>query len=291
MPKVWIRSELGIDGKFQKHHSGKATWTVPGTFPVTVHLDFDARTFADNAETEISPALAKVFEDKPKPSKELPAPLRQELSQIREVLNRARQLVLEQIRFGLHWASISETMVISAEAHGTEWSLDGTTWVKPPLQVSAHAWVGIGEWPLDAAKAEIVQARLTKGFRPLMGWRHLHRAYSERDSRFAWIDATIASELAIKQFLILLKPDVKALILEVPSPPLGKLYGSVLKALLGVEAPHKGKLAAGAETRNKLIHRPEDHPIGIEELHEYLAVVHETLEFLEGEMRKLAIGA
>jgi hypothetical protein len=57
-------------------------------------------------------------------------------------------------------------------------------------------------------------------------FRHLHRAENERDDpRHAWIDATIAAELAIKEFFILYKPELAPFVLEVPSPPLSKLYG------------------------------------------------------------------
>ena len=88
-----------------------------------------------------------------------------------------------------------------------------------------------------------------------------------------WIDATIAAELAIKEFLITYKPEVEVLLLEVPSPPLYKLYGSILKSYTGEKSPKVKELAEGAKIRNLLVHKPEQTNIDHQEAIDYVSDV------------------
>ncbi len=78
----------------------------------------------------------------------------------------------------------------------------------------------------------------------------------QENSRARWIDATIAAELAVKEFLARIEPKLALLLFELPSPPIGKLYGKLLKEYAGEESPLRKVLEAGADRRNKLIHRP-----------------------------------
>ena len=45
-------------------------------------------------------------------------------------------------------------------------------------------------------------------------------------------------------------------LLELPSPPLRKLYGTILEEIVGERSPYVSDLHKGAEIRNNLVHRP-----------------------------------
>jgi len=76
--------------------------------------------------------------------------------------------------------------------------------------------------------------------------------------------------LAIKEFLIRFKPEIATLLLEMPSPPLHKLYGDVLESFGLQRSPKVKEIAKGIEIRNKLVHRPEENIISSEEAIKYV---------------------
>ena len=90
--------------------------------------------------------------------------------------------------------------------------------------------------------------------------------------------------VAIKEFLIRFKPDIEYLLLEMPSPFLGNLYGKILKNYTGEAYPRYNKLGEGATIRNKLIHRPEDSTISYQDAVEYIKLVEDAVYYL---LRKL----
>lgn len=124
--------------------------------------------------------------------------------------------------------------------------------------------------PLNEDNAKIIQEYLDNDFQPFLALRHLHRAKNEDNPRYKWIEATIAAGLAIKEFLIRKKPEVEALLIEIPSPPLHKLYGSILESFTGQKSPKLKELQKGAEIRNKLIHRPKEIDISAQEANKYV---------------------
>ncbi len=62
-------------------------------------------------------------------------------------------------------------------------------------------------------------------------------------------------------------------ILQIPSPPVGKMYGAVLTSLVGEESPHRKALEKRAERRNLLVHRPVAERITKQEAVDYCAKV------------------
>jgi len=108
------------------------------------------------------------------------------------------------------------------------------------------------------------------------------RARNDSNPRYMWIEATIAAELAIKEFLIRQRPELETLLLEVPSPPIYKMYGAILKAYGGKTLPNKiyKQLSAGAEIRNKLLHRPHDEPIDHQKALDYVSAVAGAIQHL-----------
>jgi hypothetical protein len=122
-----------------------------------------------------------------------------------------------------------------------------------------------------------MQEGLDKDYRPLIGMRHLFRAMQEAEPRFRWIDITIALELAIKEALIRKHPEIELLILEMPSPPLTKLYDKIMKHYLGEKSPYMAAIRTGMETRNKLLHRPDGVHITEVQAGDYLREAHKAI--------------
>lgn len=107
--------------------------------------------------------------------------------------------------------------------------------------------------------------------------RHLHRAKHESLPNYKYIYASIAAELAIKEVLCRRHPDLQKLLLEMPSPPLEKLYGPILEHYLGHNSGFKNKLNEGQAKRNNLIHQPGSLQISLQQANEYVAVVEKAI--------------
>jgi hypothetical protein len=100
-----------------------------------------------------------------------------------------------------------------------------------------------------------IPSLIEDGIEPLFGFTHLHKAFLETNTRHQWIDATTAAELSIKEFLTIYKPELAPFLLHVPSPPIRKLYGEILRDYTGKASPMTNVLSKGADQRNLLIHR------------------------------------
>ncbi|MGM0842805.1 MAG: hypothetical protein ACQEWE_18870 [Bacillota bacterium] len=163
-------------------------------------------------------------------------------------------------------------------------SIDNSNWYeippKPTLQMGPSTMPRI----LTQETSKIIQDYIDNKIEPFVALKHLQRARKEEVPRHMWIEATIAAELAIKEFLIRLKPDMEFILLELPSPHLGTLYGKVLEHYIGERYPKSNKLGDGASTRNKLIHRPKEADITYEKAVEYVQLVEDAIYFL---LRKL----
>lgn len=141
---------------------------------------------------------------------------------------------------------------------------------------------------LDSEWCEHIQTLLNLHEEPLIAIEHMHEAQRYRGDRFSWIEASIAAELAIKEALVRLEPLVEVLLLEVPSPPIHKLYGPILKKIAGEKSPHVTALQRGAEKRNRLVHRPEAVHFGPQEVVDYVGTVERAIWHLLGLCRRKA---
>jgi hypothetical protein len=137
-------------------------------------------------------------------------------------------------------------------------------------------------YSLDAEWKDHIQAIFDLHEEPLIAFEHLHEARRHRGTRFTWIEATIAAELAIKEALARLEPRLTPVLLEVPAPPLYKLYGVILENVAGEKSPYVGQLQKGAEMRNRLVHRPEAIRLDPQEVVDYVAVVDRAIWHLVG---------
>ena len=66
------------------------------------------------------------------------------------------------------------------------------------------------------------------------------------------------------------KPELEKLLLEIPSPPITKLYGSVLEHYLGERTPFMATIRNGNEVRNELIHNPLSKRINFQDASNYV---------------------
>lgn len=166
-----------------------------------------------------------------------------------------------------------------------QWSFDGHNWVTLPINIMATGATLRPRYSLDAEWKGHIQAVLDLKEEPFIAFEHLHEA-RRRHGRFTWIEATIAAELAIKEALSRLEPRLTPLLLEVPAPPLSKLYGAILENVAGEKSPYVGKLQKGAEMRNRLVHRPEAIRLDPQEVVDYVAVVDRAIWHLVGLCRR-----
>jgi hypothetical protein len=176
----------------------------------------------------------------------------------------------------------------AAKDHGLRTSYDAITWrladspwgpvPNPPVSMEFSIGPIIGRF--NAGTAAALQALLLARERPFMAFDHLREAFRSEDNRFAWIQAAAAAELGVKEALLRLEPRLHALLLEVPAPPVQKLYGAVLKAYGGESSSYKSDLQNGAERRNSILHRPDRQVVTSRQRSDYLHTVDKALRHL-----------
>ena len=172
------------------------------------------------------------------------------------------------------------TNELSGILNGTQWSPDGLVWhevwdfgLSMVVEVSVNG-------KLDERWQRRVQKLLDEGEEPLLAMEHLYEAYKSDGLRFKWIEATIAAELAIKEMLIRMEPKLETLLIELPSPSIGKLYGKVLESVAGEKSPRRKEMLKGAEKRNRLVHRPEQEILDHRQVVDYLDNVYTAIKHL-----------
>lgn len=137
------------------------------------------------------------------------------------------------------------------------WSKDGHSWQALPDK-SITRWIPASAQHIlpDNLFPLLLQCQ-EQGITPFYAFDHLHKAFADEfNPRHQWINATIALELAFKEFLGRLDPRIIYLIENVPSPSLVKLYKNVLKDYTGEESQYVSIIRKGMETRNDLVHHP-----------------------------------
>jgi hypothetical protein len=174
------------------------------------------------------------------------------------MLNATNQVLL-LIKYGLHFSNISESPFRGPKT--LYWSADGSEWKYITLAIRLQGILDREEVKLDTETATQIQCYIDTGFAPFFALAPLHRAKNESDPRYKIIYAAYAAELAIKEFLVeYAKKDgyfpVEPLLLELPSPPLEKLYGEVLKFYTKKGSPKVNEMVKLNKERNSLMHRP-----------------------------------
>lgn len=182
-------------------------------------------------------------------------------------LNNAVEKAIYAIRFFLNLQGLDKQLKSS---NGVYWSLDKVNWNSYPRRLNAHLTVH-SPTELTNETSSYIQAYLNgQSWEPFIAFQFLYKAKSESNTAFKWINATIAAELAIKEFFIRYNPEYETFILEIPSPPLYKLYGSILESIFGVKSPVLKSIQKGVEVRNRLVHRPNTEKIEIDRANTYV---------------------
>jgi hypothetical protein len=182
-------------------------------------------------------------------------------------LNNAVEKAIYAIRFFLNWQGLDKQLTSS---NGIYWSLDKVNWTRYPRRLIGHLTVN-SPTELTTKTSSYIQSYLNgQSWEPFIAFQFLYKAKSESNTAFKWINATIAAELAIKEFFIRYNPEYETFILEIPSPPLYKLYGSILESIFGVKSPVLKSIQKGVEVRNRLVHRPNTEKIEIDKANTYV---------------------
>ena len=190
-----------------------------------------------------------------------------EIESYSSVMLFATKKLINFLKYSLNNFMIDESIL---DLRSFCWSDDRINW--HCISIRYFLTHGLSDYPLVLTKerAQIIQEYIVNNQEPFISLRHLHRAKIELNPRFRWIEATTAAELAIKEFLLRYVPNIQALLLELPSPPITKLYGAILESYTGQRSPKVKQLGIGIGKRNKLVHRPEEISISYEESEEYV---------------------
>jgi hypothetical protein len=217
-------------------------------------------------EAEVSDELFEALNNGAKTELALPKSVQSEYGQLFDTITDASNRVARLLKYGLDFADLLESPFTEVTQR---WSIDGLNWKS--ITRTIHL---VGVWDpdrivLDDETANQIQDYIDTDYEPFFSLVHLHRAKNDPDPRYKWIYATIAAELAIKEFLIAKFPELEVLLLELPSPPLTTLYGKILKSYTG----QKGNMTVmeeGIKTRNKLLHRPKAEIVSLEKAKKYV---------------------
>lgn len=265
MVEITVRKNLTMIVKgCADDDSGTGTFRVPRDgVDIKVCVDYATRRVA--CLTPAFTVSAKTYEvlrsDSSRFVQENSPAIPAEIKSMSRRITSAAQIVLSLLKYHLGHASISESLF----AHvSTEWTEDDENWTMVPMETFV-AGEGRSVMPLNERSTRYIQEHIDSGILPLIGTRHLHRARNEPLPHYKWIDATTAAELCIKEIFIRKNPAIERLLLEVPSPPIHKLYGSLLEHYLGERSPRATAIKKGVELRNKLIHSPSTHHVDLQD--------------------------
>jgi hypothetical protein len=244
----------------------------------TIYITPGDRTIESFYEAEISQEVISFLKEYASDSsRKLPSNLSAELWRASSVLSESARKVLTHVKYGLNQKDLDEQLF---SVCGEYWSLGKAHWEKLPTHFHVVGNVDSFLYLSDDTAAVIQECLNVEAPEPFLALRHLHRARKEGNPRYKWSDATIAAELAIKEFLLRKKPDLEALLLEMPSPPLDKLYGAILKQYGGEISPWKNKIAKGAIVRNELLHIPYHKAINPWDANQYVDDVQSAIYHL-----------
>lgn len=198
---------------------------------------------------------------------------REAITSILQIASRYTVRILSLIKYHLdHYELAEQPFSIKSQ----KWGLTPYEMLHIPLQTSIAVSTNYVT-PLNEENYEKIQASLIARIEPLLAMRYLHRARHENRPHYKWIDATIAAELAIKEVLSRSKPEIEILLLELPSPPISKLYGTIMEKYLGQQSPYRKALIKGAEVRNALIHRHDDKSVNSQDAIDYVREVERAI--------------
>jgi hypothetical protein len=210
-------------------------------------------------EAEVSEDLLNALRDGATTEEKLiTIELKNELKSFYYGMENATNETLLLIKYGLYFSSIKEPPFSGSNL--LYWSVDGSEWKHIGLTKIVYGCWDSDQITLDKGAETQIQQYIDSNFSHFFALASLHKAKNERDPRYKIIYAAHAAELAIKEFLIEYARKkgypLESLVLELPSPPLGVLYGNVLKDHTGRGSPKTDDLIKLNSARNEMMHRP-----------------------------------
>ncbi|PGM84729.1 zinc chelation protein SecC [Bacillus cereus] len=165
-----------------------------------------------------------------------------------------------------------------------KFSIDQETWKKGPSDLEAH--ISFSQpYTLTQERKDYIQGQLNNERLPFIAFKYLIQAKNEDESEIKWINATIAAELAIKEFYMNYDEKFSFILLEMPSPPLYKMYGKMLESITGKKCTKLKSIQKGVEIRNSLVHSPSEQKLSTPQVNQYISDVEtsifELLDILE----------
>ncbi|EMZ8519126.1 SEC-C domain-containing protein [Listeria monocytogenes] len=143
-------------------------------------------------------------------------------------------------------------------------------WIKFPKDIKANATLKSPRI-LNKLRKEFIQKELDKGVKPFKAFIFLKHAKHEKNLSIKWINATIAAELAIKEFFLRYDSKLKYIVTEMPAPPLHKMYRGMLESVTdGFVSSKWRELQEGAQKRNSLVHNPSETELNELEVIKYI---------------------
>jgi len=285
MPRVHLRHSNGIQPSLSIRSADSfIEFQQPPEYsgrPIDLKISLTGNTLESSCSVELRQELAKSLSETP--PGDLGETILQEVRKFFAPLHVANWRTLSLITQELE---LDEPRILTSRA--SQWSFDGHTWATLPMNIIMTGESLRPVYHLDSEWKEHLQAVFDLREEPFIAFEHLHEARRGRDARFTWIEATIAAELAIKETLSRLEPSLTNLLLEVPAPPLRKLYGVILEGVAGEKSPYIKQLHEGTEIRNRLVHRPEAVRLDPQKVVDYVAMVDRAIWHLVGLCRRTA---
>jgi hypothetical protein len=213
-----------------------------------------------SCEDEISDELLSALVSGITLEDSLPSPsLKSELRQLYNSMLNTTNKTLRLIKYGLNFSDLDEPPFTGPEA--LLWGEKGSELKYISFATRSPVLFEPDNVEFDNETEKQIQHYIDVGFSPFFALAPLHRAKNERDPRYIIIYAAYAAELAIKEFLVEytktegISP-LEPLVLGLPSPPLGQMYGEVLKGFTGKGSPKSGEMGELNTKRNNVMHRP-----------------------------------
>ncbi|MDA1585110.1 SEC-C domain-containing protein [Bacillus cereus group sp. TH230-1LC] len=155
-------------------------------------------------------------------------------------------------------------------------SIDQETWKKGPSDIEAHVMFS-QPCILNQERKDYIQGQLNNERLPFIAFKYLIKAKNEDEREIKWINATIAAELAIKEFYMNYDEKFSFILLEMPSPPLYKMYGKILESITGRKCTKLKSIQKGVEIRNSLVHSPSEQKLSTIQVNQYISDVETSI--------------
>ncbi|MFD5852495.1 hypothetical protein ACFWGC_20195 [Cytobacillus pseudoceanisediminis] len=241
-----------------------------------LQLDLQEKKLTVITELEISTELIEMLTSQDALFREM----HEELNALSNKMHENAHKFMRYLKYSLNQHNLDERL-ISLPLY-FYYSLNKEEWASIAMGGILYTDINFGVCKLNRRILDEIHTYFQTDYEPLLAMKHLHRAKKEVNPRYKWIETTIALELAIKEILMRKNPDVKFLLLELPAPPLDKLYKQIFKHYFNEEIPRKMReiVNEGAKIRNKLVHSPQEITIQRQDAINYVYQAEELIFYI-----------